>query len=255
LDQKWVILSERPNMPASTRRTQADTSESMIVRINQFEPANAEPYSGWGDDGLRGAILYDWPDDTHAFEVLILESDERQRQLAASFRQTQLRRLLPEVLAALAEPGEQIVARLDGPLATNELLGAMKHLSDTNGQGRFAVSGCQRLQHDAPPPIASIRMHLSFQRLAILCMDPNAGLDSDVRLRVFLLPEAQVNDALEANELDDERWPGILSGAGIVLGTMRSMQSIYLMTRRLDSTQARQRILKRLLGTTTTPTT
>jgi len=46
---------------------------------------------------LRGAILYDWPDDTHAFEVLILESDERQRQLAATFRQAQLRRLLPHL--------------------------------------------------------------------------------------------------------------------------------------------------------------
>ena len=71
------------------------------------------------------AIMYDWPDDTHAFEVLILESDERQRQLAPAFRQSQLRRLLPEILAALAEPGEQIVARLDGPMAAGELVGAM----------------------------------------------------------------------------------------------------------------------------------
>src|SRR5438552_12822151 len=125
----------------------------MIVRINQFDPANAEPYSGWGDDGLRGAILYDWPDDTHAFELLILESDERQRQLAPSFRQSQLRRLLPEILAALAEPGEQIVARLDGPLANNEVLGVMKHLTDVHGSGAFAWSSAQRLLPDAPPPM------------------------------------------------------------------------------------------------------
>jgi hypothetical protein len=220
----------------------------MIVRINQFDPANAEPYSGWGDDGLRGAIFYNWPEDTHAFEVLILESDERQRQLAPSFRQTQLRRLLPEVLAALAEPGEQLVARLDGPLAAGELLGAAKHLADAQGQGQFAFSGASRLAHDAPPPIASLRIHLTFQRLAALCMDSGAGLDGTVRLRLFLVPEMLVNLALEVNDLDDERWGQILSSAGVVMGSMRSMQSIYLMTRRFDSTQARQRILKRLLG-------
>jgi hypothetical protein len=220
----------------------------MIVRINQFDPANAEPYSGWGDDGLRGAILYDWPNDTHAFEVLILESDEKQRQLPASFRQTQLRRLLPEILAALAEPGEQIVARLDGPLATGELIGAMKHLADAQGHGRFSCSSAQRLVHDAPPPIASIRLHLTPARLASLCMDTAAGLDSAVRLRLFLIPESLVSAALEANELDDARWGEIFGGAGVVMGSMRSMQSIYLLTRRIDSAQARQRILKRLLG-------
>src|SRR5438034_4054402 len=127
----------------------------MIVRINQFDPANAEPYSGWGDDGLRGAILYDWPNDTHAFEVLILESDERQRQLAAAFRQAQLRRLLPEILAALAEPGEQIVARLDGPVAPAELVDTAKHLTDPQGKGAYAFSLAQRLHADDAPPIAS----------------------------------------------------------------------------------------------------
>jgi hypothetical protein len=34
----------------------------------------------------------------------------------------------------------------------------------------------------------------------------------------------------------------------VVMGTMRSMQSIYLMTRRVDSAQARKRIMQRLLG-------
>ena len=220
----------------------------MIVRINQFDPANAEPYSGWGDDGLRGAILYDWPNDTHAFEVLILESDERQRQLAATFRQSQLRRLLPEILAALAEPGEQIVARLDGPVANNELLGVMKHLTDVHGSGAFAWSAAQRLLPDAPPPMASLRIHLSLARLAALCMDANAGLDSGVRLRLFVLPEELVSTGLQVDELDDERWGAILARAGLVIGSMRSMQSIYLLTRRVDSGQARQRILKRLLS-------
>jgi hypothetical protein len=220
----------------------------MIVRINQFDPANAEPYSGWGDDGLRGAIVYEWPEETHAFEVLVLENDERQRQLAPAFRQSQLRRLLPEILASLTEPGEQIVARLDGPLAEGELLGAMKHIVDAQGHGRFASSSTQKLVHDAAPPIASLRLHLALPRLASLCKDPAAGLDSAVRLRLFVLPEALVNNVLEIDELDDERWPNILSRAGLVMGTMRQLQSIYLLTRRVDSSEARQRILKRLLG-------
>ena len=220
----------------------------MIVRINQFDPANTEPYSGWGDDGLRGAILYDWPEDTHAFEVLILESDEKQRQLPPSFRQSQLRRLLPDVLASLAEPGEQIVARLDGPLAAGELLDSMKFIADAQGNGRFACSGAERLVHDAPPPIASLRLHVTFPRLAALCMDSSAGLDSEVRLRLFLVPESLVNSVLQLNELDDEGWADVLSQAGVVMGSMRGMQSIYLLTRRVDSTEVRQRILKRLLG-------
>jgi hypothetical protein len=222
----------------------------MIVRINQFDPANAEPYSGWGDDGLRGPIVYEWPEETHGFEVLILESDERQRQLAPTFRQSQLRRLLPEILASLTEPGEQIVARLDGPLAEGELLGAMKHIVDAQGHGRFACSSTQKLRHDAAPPIASLRLHLALHRLAALCMDPAAGLDSAVRLRLFVVPEPLVNDLLEIDELDDERWQNILSSAGLVMGTMRQLQSIYLLSRRVDSSEARKRILKRLLGPT-----
>lgn len=201
-----------------------------------------------GEEGLRGAIGYEWPDDTHAFEVLILESDERQRQLAPAFRQSQLRRLLPEILAALAEPGEQIVARLDGPVAVNELIGTVKHLTDVHGSGAFAWSAAQRLAADAPPPIASMRIHLTLPRLGALCMDGSAGLDSGVRLRLFVVPEELVATALEVNELDDERWSAILGRAGVVLGSMRTMQSIYLLTRRVDSGQARQRILKRLLG-------
>jgi hypothetical protein len=220
----------------------------MIVRINQFDPANAEPYSGWGDDGLRGAILYDWPEDTNAFEVLILESDERQRQLAPAFRQSQLRRLLPEILISLMEPGEQIVARLDGPLTGGDLIAAMKHLTDSQGQGRFACSASVKLQHDSAVPIASMRIHLTPQRLASLCMEAGAALDGRVRLRLFLVPDALVGTLLEINDLDDAQWAQVLPSTGAVVGSMRGMQSIYLLTRRVDSAQARQRILQRLLG-------
>jgi hypothetical protein len=220
----------------------------MIVRINQFDPANAEPYSGWGDDGLRGAILYDWPEDTNAFEVLILESDERQRQLAPAFRQSQLRRLLPEIVASLTEPGEQIVVRLDGPMANGDLPALLKHTTDSQGHGRFVFSGCAKLQNDTPPPIASLRIHLTPPRFASLCMEAGAALDGRVRLRLFLVPENLVNTLLELTDLDDPQWGQILPQAGAVVGSMRGMQSIYLLTRRVDSNQARQRILKRLLG-------
>src|SRR4051812_13027864 len=127
----------------------------MIVRINQFDPANAEPYSGWGEEGLHGPIVYDWPDDSHAFEVLILESDEQQRALAPAFRTSQLRRLFPEILQSMMEHGEQIVARLDGPVAAGELLGAMRYLTDDSGKGRFAVSPAEQLDPAAPPPVGS----------------------------------------------------------------------------------------------------
>ncbi len=220
----------------------------MIVRINQFDPANAEPYSGWGEEGLRGAIQYEWPEDTHAFEVLILESDERQRQLAPAFRQSQLRRLVPEILSALAEPGEQIIARLDGPMIPSELVAAMKHMVDAQGQGRFAVSSAQRLRSDGPAPIGSVRLHLSIPRLAALCMNANGALDAGVRLRLFVVPDSLVSTLLEVSDLNDPRWAQALANTGLVAGTMRGMQSIYLLSRRLNPTEARQRILKRLLG-------
>src|SRR5204862_250288 len=73
---------------------------SMIVRINQFDPANAEPYSGWEPDEIRGPMQFDWPAATHAFELLILENDERQQMLPLAFRQAQLRQLLPDVVQA-----------------------------------------------------------------------------------------------------------------------------------------------------------
>ena len=220
----------------------------MIVRINEFDPANAEPYSGWGDEGLRGPIIYDWPNDTHAFEVLILESDERQRQLAPAFRQNQLRKLLPEILMSLGEANEQIVVRIDGPLGEKEVLGVYKHLMDADKNGRFACSAIQKLDAAPGEPMASIRIHLSPQRLVSLCMDTDIGLERNTRLRVFLVPDFLVNPLLDVSDLDDERWGEILPKCGVVLGSMRGMNSIYMLTRRCDSTQARQRIVKRLLG-------
>jgi hypothetical protein len=220
----------------------------VIVRINQFDPANTEPYSGWGDEGMSGPILYDWPEDAHAFEVLILESDERQRQLAPNFRQSQIRQILPQIVEALSESNEQIVARLDGPLAGGEMLAALGYITDASGVGKYSVSPVQKLDATAPHPAASMRIHLSSQRLAALCTDTNVGLQSAVRLRAFLVPDLLVNPLLDVAELFDERWSEILPRCGLVMGSMRTMQSIYLITRRYDATQVRQRIMNKLLA-------
>ncbi len=221
----------------------------MIVRINQFDPANVEPYSGWNDRGLSGPILYDWPDDTNAFEVLILESDEKQRQLAAAFRQSQLRRILPEVIESLIAPGEQIIARLDGPLTAGELAGVVSHLTDPAGTGRFATSPAQKMDAHAAPPIMSARIHLTPARLKALCADTAIGLQSAVRLRIFLAPDGLVNQLLDVNELDDDRWGDILPRCGMVIGSMRTLQSIFLLTRRLDAVRVKDQIMRRLLST------
>jgi hypothetical protein len=220
----------------------------VIVRINEFDPANAEPYSGWGDEGLRGPINYEWPNDTHAFEVLILESDERQRQLAPAFRQNQLRKLLPEILMSLAEPDEQIVVRMDGPFASGELAPVQMHLMDADKNGRFSCSAMEKLNAAPGEPITSIRIHLTQQRLVALCMDSEVGLERNTRLRAFLVPDYLVNPLLDVSDLEDERWGEILPKCGALLGSMRGMNSIYILTRRFDSTQARQRIVQRLLG-------
>jgi hypothetical protein len=222
----------------------------MIVRINQFDAANAEPYSGWDDDSLRGPIACELPAGTNAFEILILESDERQQKLAPSFRQGQLRRLLPDILAALREPAEEIVLRLDGPMIAGELLAAFVHLTDARGHGRFAISPVQRFDDLAatPPAVGSVRVHVPVPRLHMVLDDESLGLHRNVRLRAFAVPEPVVNPLLDIDELDDERWPEILAAARFVLGSVRSMQSLQILTHKLSADQTRQRIVQRLSG-------
>src|SRR5687768_7851691 len=117
----------------------------MIVRINQIDLLHVETSAGWTGDGLDGPIGFGWPGATNAFEILVLETDERQQLLAAENRRAELRRMIPEVLIALQQPGEQIVVRLDGALLPGELPAAMEYLTDPSGAGRFAISPCQKL--------------------------------------------------------------------------------------------------------------
>jgi len=218
----------------------------MIVRINEFDPANAEPYSGWGVDPFRGAIQFDWPAQTHAFEILILENDEQRQHLPIAFRQEQLRRLVPEVVEALRTSGEKIVVRLDGPLLGGELLESMRYLSDDKGIGRFAITGAARFNANESPTMSSIRIELLPQRFAELCMDTKLGLHRETRLRVLVVPDALVNPLLDVSDLDDERWGDILPQSAFVLESVRTMQSIQLMTVRFGRDDARRRITERL---------
>src|SRR4051812_46823619 len=160
----------------------------MILRINEFDPANAEPYSGWGACPLRGGITYDWSSEAHAFEVLILDSDENRQSLSNTFRQARLRELLPELVAALVEPSDHLVLRLDGPLAPGEMIAAYRHLCDVDGDGRFAISGVQRVDPLAPAAIGSVRIELTARRLTQMCAEHSLGIEREVRLRLFAVP-------------------------------------------------------------------
>jgi hypothetical protein len=218
----------------------------MIVRINQFDPANAEPYSGWEPDEVRGPIRYEWPTDAHAFELLILENDERQQPLAMSFRQAQLRQLLPDVVAALLEPEEQIVARIDGPLSAEELLAAFSYLTEADGTGRFGIAPVQKLDPISSSVHGSVRIHFNMPRLKALCADTQLGLERGVRMRLVAMSEALVNPLLDIDHLDDERWGEILPQAGFVIGNVKTLQAIHVLTTRATPAQIRSRLTRYL---------
>jgi hypothetical protein len=223
----------------------------MIVRINQFDPPRAEPSAGWPATGLSGPLKYAWPGETHAFELLILDRDEQQHALTDSFRQKQLRQLIPDVVEALREPGEEIVARLDGPLAENEIVGAFEHIVEPDGAGRYAFSPAERLEESAPAPVVSVRVHLTNARLMMLCNDATIGLERLVRLRILTIPAGLVSAFLDTNDPDDERWADLVRESSIFLSTVRGLQAIHLLTRRFDPIEARTRLMQRLVGSTT----
>ncbi len=218
----------------------------MIVRINQLELAAAEPEAGWASRGVLGPIVFDWPADARVYEVLILNHDEQKRPLPESFRQQQMRQLIPRAVAALREPGEEIVVRLDGPLSDRELVAAFRHLTDPAGQGRFAVSEVEKLDPRPQEVFGSIRLQPSLQGLLTLCTDAELGLERSVRLRVVSVPEPLVNTLLDVTATDDERWDEILQQAGFVLGTVRGLRSLQVTTRRFDAPTMKGRLVRQL---------
>ena len=226
----------------------------MIVRVNQLPVAQAEAEAWPGAAGpLRGKIAYAWPNDARAFEVLVLDRDEQQRPLTESFRQAQVRQLIAQVAAAAREPGEQLVLRLDGPVAPRELLPALCHLTDAAGRGRFMVSELAKLDPRPQEIMASVRMQPSDAALAALCADAELGLERSVRLRLFGLPERLVNALLDIHFASDGRWGEVLDEAGFVLLAARELRSIYVITRRLKAAEFKSRLMNRLLAAAAAP--
>src|SRR4051794_7562294 len=186
----------------------------MIVRINQFDAPRPEAESGWPADGRLGPLLAPWPEGTKAYEILTLEQDEARRPLTEQFRQQQLRQLIPQAVAALGEPGEEIVVRLDGPFAERELMPAYRHLTDPQGAGRFAAAPLAKLDTAPAEVLTGVRIQPNAEGLQRLCADPALGLERSVRMRVFSVPGDVSAALVDTDSPDDERWAELLGKAG-----------------------------------------
>jgi len=222
----------------------------VIVRIHQLPVPQAEADAWPANAGgpLRGPVAYAWPEDARAFEVLVLDRDEQQQPLSQPFRQAQVRQLIPQVAAALREPGEQVVVRLDGPVSPRELLPSLCHLTDPAGNGRFMVSELAKLDPRPREMMASVRMQPSESGLVGLCGDGELGLERSVRLRLFCVPEPLVNSLLDIHFAGDGRWGEVLDKAGFVLNAGKELRALYVVTRRLDAAQFKARVMKRLIA-------
>ncbi len=218
----------------------------MIVRINQFDAPRPEAEADWPGEGRLGPILAPWPEATRAFEVLILEQDEQQQPLSEGFRQQQLRQLIPQAVAALRQPGEEVVVRLDGPLAERELLPAYRHLTDALGAGRFAISSAVKLDAAPAEIITGVRIQPTPQALHKLCGNTALGLERSVRMRVLCVPEALVDMVVDIDSPDDGRWAEVLRQAGFVLSPVRGMLALHVLTTQFDAATVKSRLMHRL---------
>jgi hypothetical protein len=218
----------------------------MIVRINQFEAPRPEAEAGWPGEGRLGPLLAPWPAGTRAYEILILAQDEHRQPLSESFRQQQLRHLIPQAIEALREAGEQAVVRLDGPLADRELLPAFRHLTSEEGEGRFAISPTRKLEPGQAEVLTGMRIQPSGVSLHSLCSDASLGLERLVRMRVFSVPDELVNVVLDIDGNDDERWADVLDRAGFVLGTVRGLLALHVLSARFDAPTVKGRLMQRL---------
>ena len=225
----------------------------MIVRINQLDASRAESDSGWPPGGPTGplrAAPAALP-GAKVFELLILEQDEQGRPLSETFRRAQLRQMLPQAIAALREPGEEVVLRLDGLLADGELLAAFRWLTDADGRGQFAFSAAHKRDHGPQEVTCAVRVHPSPRLLASLCGDMALGLERSVRLRAVCVPEDLVNPLLSIATPDDERWDEVLPRSHFLLGVTRGLRSLQITTARFDAVTVKSRVMKRLMSAAT----
>jgi hypothetical protein len=222
----------------------ARISNVVILRINEFDPANADAYSGWEVEPFRGPIEHDWPPDTHGFEILVLESSDLPQPVPEDYRRKQFRKLLPAIIQQLRKEGDELVARFDGPMSAAGLVPILHHCTDSLGRGRFAVSQTVQLDPVAPPPISSVRLHLTMETLGDLLTDAAFSLDHDTRLRLFAVPPTSVNPLIDVDELTDDRWQYLLASAGFMISTAWQLRAVHLLTRRFDAVQTQQMLSK-----------
>lgn len=222
----------------------------MIVRINQIDAARAEGDSGWPMSGLAAPVRNRALAAARAFELLILDQDEQGQPLPDLFRRTQLRQMIPLTIAALREAGDEVVVRLDGPLAEGQLLPAMRYLTEPDGQGRFALSEVRKMDDAPGGAIASLRAHMSSPaRLVALCTDGAIGLERAVRLRAFLVSAQSARALMEITAPDDPDWDAVAEEVGLVLSPTRGLRSLQLLTQRLDGSAVKSRVMQHLIHT------
>jgi hypothetical protein len=225
----------------------------VIVRINQIDPTQFEgdPQSTasppWPSDGPTGRIHIQWT--PRAYEVLILDQDEQRKPLPDAFRQQQLRKIIPLASAALAERGQILVLRLDGPAAPGELLPALAHLASgmIGPETRFACTEFQKLHAAGPATIASLRIAATPVVAGILCGDENLGLSRSVRLRAMAVPPDLVAPLLDVAATDDERWQEILPHSRFLLSTTPQLRSLRILSSSLEPAEIKSRITRQLM--------
>jgi len=69
-----------------------------------------------------------------------------------------------------------------------------------------------------------------------------------VRLRAFAVPEELVNPLLDTGEMDDQRWPEILSQMAFVVAPAAGMDAIQVITARYSAAEFTARLNTALAG-------
>jgi hypothetical protein len=214
----------------------------MLVRLNQIDAQSADGASGWTTGGFRGTVAYAWPADTFAYQLIALDQDEHGQPVPADARRTEIRRVLPGLIAAIAGPTDATVIRLDGPFGP----GLVPAVAAAAGSIAFAVSAVQRFGFDPAPPLASVRLVTTPEEIDRLCTDESLALHAGVRLRAFLLPANLVDPMVDTAEPDDERWRELLPAAGAVVSTAADLLSVVIWSAVLGPDVIRDRLAARL---------
>ena len=214
----------------------------MILRVNQFDPADAQQYGGWPG---AGAIEFHWPPDATALEITVAEQDEAEEPLPLADRHEHLRRLIPVLASSLLQPGDIAVARLDGPFQRDQIRPALQ-LILSDPAVCFGLSPLRKFAADPHPVPVSLRLTAPPERLSHLLADPHLGLHRDVRLHLLAVPSALAAPLLDIDTPDDERWSEILPQASFVLSPSYGLGALQILTVHGDPAALLQTVLHTL---------